>query len=98
MSLWGQFKDREASSSLLEGNEERMDSEGWPSGCGRVGGWDLTVGLLVRHPLGAAEAVQPGPRRFLTWAYRLPSRGPLVWQMSGGNVVERVHRDLDLHS
>lgn len=39
----------------------------------------------MRHPLGdAAEAVDPGPRRFFTWAYRLPSRGPLVWEISDG--------------
>lgn len=41
--------------------------------------WDFTVGLFVRQPLvDAGEAVAPGPRRFLTWAYKLPSRGPLV--------------------
>lgn len=35
ISLWGQFSDREGFSSLLEGNEERFDSEGWVKG-GRV--------------------------------------------------------------
>lgn len=37
ISLWGQFRDKEGSSSLLEGNEERFDSEGWVSGWGRFG-------------------------------------------------------------
>ena len=79
-SLSGRFMDREVSSSWSEGTEQRLESE---RGCGWLGVWGLTVGLLVRQPLGdAVEAVDPGPRRFLTWAYRLPSRGPLVWEIS----------------
>lgn len=41
--------------------------------------WVFVVGLVVRCPLGeVGEAVVPGPRRFFTCAYKLPSIGPLV--------------------
>lgn len=42
--------------------------------------WVFVVGLVVRYPLGevGGEAVVPGPRRFFTCAYKLPSIGPLV--------------------
>ena len=49
-------------------------------------GWEFGASLLGcwwGHPLvDTGEAVEPGPRLFLTCAYRLPSSGPLVWQIS----------------